>query len=164
MRFCVIFFSPVWLQLGAFLCYSSQAASSLQQVDKPLPYWYPLTPATPFTCSSFCSCEIFLPCFSISWLWVSALCLDGSADGEGEFANVDWDNLGFGIMPTDYMFTMRCSKDGCFEQGQLTRYGNIELSPSAGVLNYGQASSNLQVHLSSFQKLFKILGTYFVAA
>ncbi|KAG8654838.1 hypothetical protein MANES_05G184600v8 [Manihot esculenta] len=86
-------------QLGAFLCYSSQAASSLQQVDKPLPY---------------------------------------CADGEGEFANVDWDNLGFGIMPTDYMFTMRCSKDGCFEQGQLTRYGNIELSPSAGVLNYGQ--------------------------
>ncbi|XP_055960237.1 branched-chain-amino-acid aminotransferase 2, chloroplastic-like isoform X4 [Mercurialis annua] len=36
------------------------------------------------------------------------------------------------------MYSMKCSKDEQFEQGQLTRYGNIELSPSAGVLNYGQ--------------------------
>ncbi|KAL5844634.1 hypothetical protein ACOSQ4_010592 [Xanthoceras sorbifolium] len=57
---------------------------------------------------------------------------------DDEYANVDWDNLGFGIMPADYMYTMICSKDENFEQGQLTRYRNIELSPSAGVLNYGQ--------------------------
>ncbi|GMH17996.1 hypothetical protein Nepgr_019837 [Nepenthes gracilis] len=30
------------------------------------------------------------------------------------------------------------SKDETFVDGQLTRYGNIVLSPSAGVLNYGQ--------------------------
>uniref|UniRef100_A0A2P2JD68 Uncharacterized protein MANES_18G051400 n=1 Tax=Rhizophora mucronata TaxID=61149 RepID=A0A2P2JD68_RHIMU len=58
--------------------------------------------------------------------------------GEDEYANVDWDNLGFGIMPTDYMYVTKCSKDGNFERGQLGRYGKVELSPSAGVLNYGQ--------------------------
>ncbi|KAM4121537.1 hypothetical protein ACB094_01G013300 [Castanea mollissima] len=54
-------------------------------------------------------------------------------------AVLDWDNLGFGIMPTDYMYLMKCSKGEDFEQGQLNRYGNIELGPAAGVLNYGQA-------------------------
>lgn len=53
---------------------------------------------------------------------------------------MDWDNLGFGLVPTDYMYTMKCSEDK-FEKGQLSRYGKIELSPSAGVLNYAQASS-----------------------
>ncbi|KAI9201243.1 hypothetical protein LWI28_020643 [Acer negundo] len=57
---------------------------------------------------------------------------------DDEYADVDWDNLGFGINPADYMYTMKCSKDENFEQGQLSRYRNIELSPSAGVLNYGQ--------------------------
>lgn len=36
------------------------------------------------------------------------------------------------------MYIMRCSDEEGFQQGQLSRYGNIELSPSAGVLNYGQ--------------------------
>ncbi|EEF52219.1 branched-chain amino acid aminotransferase, putative [Ricinus communis] len=36
---------------------------------------------------------------------------------------------------------MKSSKEGQFEQGQLHRYGNIELSPSSGILNYGQAST-----------------------
>lgn len=52
---------------------------------------------------------------------------------------VDWDKLGFGFMPTDYMYiTKSCDVAGNFEQGQLNRYVNIQLSPSAGVLNYGQ--------------------------
>lgn len=55
-----------------------------------------------------------------------------------EYADVDWNNLGFGLMPSDYMYTMKCSDYENFEQGQLSRYGNIEMSPSAGVLNYGQ--------------------------
>ncbi|KAL0439462.1 UNVERIFIED_CONTAM: Branched-chain-amino-acid aminotransferase 2, chloroplastic [Sesamum latifolium] len=54
------------------------------------------------------------------------------------YAGVEWDNLGFGLVQTDYMYTMRCGRDEEFKQGQLSRYGNIELSPSAGVLNYGQ--------------------------
>ncbi|XVE55693.1 hypothetical protein DITRI_Ditri03aG0178900 [Diplodiscus trichospermus] len=63
-----------------------------------------------------------------------------SAYSDDEYADVDWDNLGFGLTPADYMYVMRCSKDEIFKEGRLTRYGNIELSPSAGVLNYGQAS------------------------
>ncbi|KDP41567.1 hypothetical protein JCGZ_15974 [Jatropha curcas] len=64
--------------------------------------------------------------------------LSPPCDGEDEYANMDWDNLGFGMTPTDYMYMVKCSKDGSFETGQLTSYGNLELSPSAGVLNYGQ--------------------------
>ncbi|GMH16484.1 hypothetical protein Nepgr_018325 [Nepenthes gracilis] len=43
---------------------------------------------------------------------------------------MDWDNLGFGLVPTDYVTnTVR---------GRLNHYGNIELSPCSAVLNYGQ--------------------------
>ncbi|XVF39740.1 hypothetical protein PTKIN_Ptkin01aG0057000 [Pterospermum kingtungense] len=62
-----------------------------------------------------------------------------SAYSDDEYADVDWDKLGFGLTPADYMYVMRCSKDQNFKRGRLSRYGNIELSPSAGVLNYGQA-------------------------
>ncbi|URE29791.1 branched-chain-amino-acid aminotransferase [Musa troglodytarum] len=55
-----------------------------------------------------------------------------------ETINLDWDNLGFGLVPTDYMYISKCSQDGIFTKGELLRYGPIELSPSSGVLNYGQ--------------------------
>ncbi|RVX23956.1 Branched-chain amino acid aminotransferase 2, chloroplastic [Vitis vinifera] len=55
-----------------------------------------------------------------------------------ELADMDWDNLGFGFMPTDYMYVMKCSRGGNFSKGELQRFGNIEMNPSAGVLNYGQ--------------------------
>ncbi|GFY86670.1 branched-chain aminotransferase 3 [Actinidia rufa] len=55
-----------------------------------------------------------------------------------ELADIDWDNLGFAITPTDYMYIMKCSEGQSFTKGELQRFGNIELSPSAGVLNYGQ--------------------------
>ncbi|XP_030528308.2 branched-chain amino acid aminotransferase 2, chloroplastic-like isoform X2 [Rhodamnia argentea] len=55
-----------------------------------------------------------------------------------ELADIDWENLGFGLLPTDYMYTMKCGRDGNFSKSELRRFGNIELSPSAGVLNYGQ--------------------------
>ncbi|KAF5749696.1 branched-chain-amino-acid aminotransferase 3 chloroplastic-like isoform X1 [Tripterygium wilfordii] len=58
--------------------------------------------------------------------------------GESELADIDWDNLGFGCIPTDYMYIMKCAQGGNFSKGELQRFGNIELSPSAGVLNYGQ--------------------------
>ncbi|CAA0843330.1 Branched-chain-amino-acid aminotransferase 2-chloroplastic [Striga hermonthica] len=57
---------------------------------------------------------------------------------DAEYARVDWDNLGFGLMQTDYMYMTKCERGEPFEKGRLSRYGNIELSPSAGVLNYGQ--------------------------
>lgn len=41
-------------------------------------------------------------------------------------------------MQTDHMYIMKSCNGESFQQGQLSRYGKIELSPSAGVLNYGQ--------------------------
>ncbi|GMH16485.1 hypothetical protein Nepgr_018326 [Nepenthes gracilis] len=55
-----------------------------------------------------------------------------------DLAPMDWDNLGFGLVPTDYMYVMNCSKDEHFVRGRLNHYGNIELSPCSAVLNYGQ--------------------------
>ncbi|KAL2499557.1 Branched-chain-amino-acid aminotransferase 5 [Abeliophyllum distichum] len=55
-----------------------------------------------------------------------------------ELADIDWDNLGFGFTSTDYMYIMKCSQGENFSKGELQRFGNIELSPSAGILNYGQ--------------------------
>ncbi|MED6152176.1 Branched-chain-amino-acid aminotransferase, mitochondrial [Stylosanthes scabra] len=55
-----------------------------------------------------------------------------------ELADIEWDNLGFGLQPTDYMYIMKCQQGGTFSKGELKRFGNIELNPSAGVLNYGQ--------------------------
>lgn len=55
-----------------------------------------------------------------------------------DLADIDWDNLGFGLMPTDYMYMMKCAQGELFSKGDLQPFGNIELSPSAGVLNYGQ--------------------------
>ncbi|PKA49686.1 Branched-chain-amino-acid aminotransferase 5, chloroplastic [Apostasia shenzhenica] len=68
---------------------------------------------------------------------------------DDEYANVNWDELGFRFMPTDYMYSMKCSLGDEFSQGKLNRYGNIELSPSAGVLNYGQGLfEGLKAHRS----------------
>ena len=36
------------------------------------------------------------------------------------------------------MYVMKCAQGGSFSDGELQRFGNIELNPSAGVLNYGQ--------------------------
>ncbi|XP_042512729.1 branched-chain-amino-acid aminotransferase 5, chloroplastic-like [Macadamia integrifolia] len=36
------------------------------------------------------------------------------------------------------MYVSKCPKGGKFSSGELQRFGNIELSPSSGVLNYGQ--------------------------
>ncbi|WCJ35613.1 Branched-chain-amino-acid aminotransferase [Euphorbia peplus] len=62
------------------------------------------------------------------------------ASSEDEYVDLDWDNLQFGLTRTDFMYTMKCNKDGHFEKGHLTRFANIELSPCAGVLNYGQGT------------------------
>lgn len=71
---------------------------------------------------------------------------------------MDWDKLGFSLVRTDYMFATRSCRDGNFEQGYLSRYGNIELNPAAGILNYGQAklqisSTVTQIHYINGIKL-----------
>lgn len=60
------------------------------------------------------------------------------SNGQSPLADIDWDNLGFGLVPTDYMYMMKCAQGEKFSDGKLQRFGNIELSPSAGILNYGQ--------------------------
>ncbi|XP_021814511.1 putative branched-chain-amino-acid aminotransferase 7 isoform X1 [Prunus avium] len=51
---------------------------------------------------------------------------------------MNWDELEFGVIPTDYMYIMKCSNGDNFSQGHLAPYGKIELSPFSGILNYGQ--------------------------
>ncbi|PWA41165.1 Aminotransferase, class IV [Artemisia annua] len=49
-----------------------------------------------------------------------------------------WNNLGFGLKRTDYMYTGKCIHNESFQHRRLRDCGNVELSPAAGVLNYGQ--------------------------
>ncbi|GJM91398.1 hypothetical protein PR202_ga07762 [Eleusine coracana subsp. coracana] len=55
-----------------------------------------------------------------------------------ESVDLDWENLGFGIVQTDYMYIAKCGPDGNFSEGEMVPFGPISLSPSSGVLNYGQ--------------------------
>uniref|UniRef100_K7L582 Branched-chain-amino-acid aminotransferase n=1 Tax=Glycine max TaxID=3847 RepID=K7L582_SOYBN len=54
------------------------------------------------------------------------------------YADINWDELGFSLVPTDYMYVMKCAKGDKFSQGSILPYGNLEINPSAGILNYGQ--------------------------
>ncbi|KAM0848484.1 hypothetical protein ACQ4PT_054354 [Festuca glaucescens] len=58
--------------------------------------------------------------------------------GTADLVDFNWDTLGFQLVPTDFMYIMSCSSDGVFTNGELVPYGPIQLSPAAGVLNYGQ--------------------------
>ncbi|XP_041011678.1 branched-chain-amino-acid aminotransferase 6-like isoform X3 [Juglans microcarpa x Juglans regia] len=60
-----------------------------------------------------------------------------TADAE-TYADFNWDELGFGIVPTDYMYVMKSSEGESFTKGNVTPFGNIEMNPYAGILNYGQ--------------------------
>ncbi|MBC8323004.1 MAG: branched-chain amino acid aminotransferase [Candidatus Marinimicrobia bacterium] len=51
---------------------------------------------------------------------------------------IDWDSLGFNLIETRSMYKATCKKDDSWSPGELIPFGNIELSPAAGVLNYGQ--------------------------
>ncbi|KAM5574129.1 hypothetical protein ABKV19_013566 [Rosa sericea] len=73
-----------------------------------------------------------------SGLTTTSESINHSDDGEKYANGVNWDELAFGITPTDSMYTMNCSDGNNFSQGHLIPYGNIELCPSAGILNYGQ--------------------------
>jgi len=51
---------------------------------------------------------------------------------------IDWDNLGFNVIETRSMYKASCRIGEEWKLGGLIPYGTIELSPAAGVLNYGQ--------------------------
>ncbi len=52
--------------------------------------------------------------------------------------NIDWDQLGFSVFPTRSMWKATCESGENWSGGELVPYGNIEMSPAAGVLHYGQ--------------------------
>lgn len=68
---------------------------------------------------------------------------------------MDWENLGFGLIETDFMYVAKCGTDGIFSKGEVLPFGPIALSPSAGVLNYGQVSRKTS-HPVSHLYLYRI--------
>ena len=54
-----------------------------------------------------------------------------------EKKNIDWSNLSFGYVQTDYRFVANY-KDGAWEEGGLTTDANITMNECAGVLQYAQ--------------------------
>ena len=51
--------------------------------------------------------------------------------------NLDWGNLGFAYMKTDYRF-VSMYRDGMWDDGELTTENTVTLNESAGVLQYAQ--------------------------
>ena len=54
-----------------------------------------------------------------------------------EKKELDWGNLGFAYMPTDYSYVCNY-KDGAWEEGGLTTDHSITLSECAGIFHYCQ--------------------------
>ncbi|MCR5216455.1 MAG: branched-chain amino acid aminotransferase [Lachnospiraceae bacterium] len=54
-----------------------------------------------------------------------------------EKKNIDWANLGFGYMPTDYRFVAHY-KNGAWDEGELTTESNVTINECAGVFQYAQ--------------------------
>lgn len=54
-----------------------------------------------------------------------------------EKKNIDWANLGFGYMETDYRFVSDY-KNGAWDEGALTQDSKVVISECAGVLQYAQ--------------------------
>lgn len=52
--------------------------------------------------------------------------------------NIDWNKLSFSLTPAKTMFIAKCPIGGEWSDGEYIPYGNISISPAAGVLNYGQ--------------------------
>jgi len=50
----------------------------------------------------------------------------------------DWDSLTFSFTATDTMYRNVIRAGEEWDEGELIPFGNIEISPAAGVLNYGQ--------------------------
>ncbi|PQL18943.1 branched chain amino acid aminotransferase [Veillonella denticariosi JCM 15641] len=51
--------------------------------------------------------------------------------------NIDWDNIGFGYMETDYRY-LSTYKDGKWDEGGLITDANVVLNECAGVFQYAQ--------------------------
>ena len=54
-----------------------------------------------------------------------------------EKKNIDWSNLGFGYVQTDYRY-VSYYKNGAWDEGALTQDPNVVINECAGVLQYAQ--------------------------
>ncbi|KAL1134324.1 hypothetical protein V6Z11_A12G097100 [Gossypium hirsutum] len=121
---------------------------------------YLLCPSSRSSISTTSSAATFLPLSSsLHTLLASASCrninetnspfksaavlCDSYSSEASELADIEWDYLGFRHLQTYYMYMMKCymmkcTQGGNFCKGELQKFENIELNPSAGVLNYGQ--------------------------
>lgn len=55
----------------------------------------------------------------------------------GKLANIDWGNLGFNYMKTDFRYASTW-KDGKWDQGELVTDNNLSISVASAALHYGQ--------------------------
>ncbi|KAH1049916.1 hypothetical protein AAZX31_08G061500 [Glycine max] len=69
-----------------------------------------------------------------------ALSHQPAANGEAEdsYNKMDWDKLGFQVIPTDFMYIMKSNEEGTFSNGDLVPFGTVQIEPHSTVLNYGQ--------------------------
>ncbi|XP_010461861.1 PREDICTED: branched-chain-amino-acid aminotransferase 6-like [Camelina sativa] len=61
-----------------------------------------------------------------------------TSKADEKYANVRWEELGFALTPTDYMYVAKCRQGESFSQGKILPYGDISISPCSPILNYGQ--------------------------
>ncbi|RDY03781.1 Branched-chain amino acid aminotransferase 1, mitochondrial, partial [Mucuna pruriens] len=59
-------------------------------------------------------------------------------DADDAYKKMDWDKLGYQVIPTDYMYVMKSKEDGIFSNGGLVPFGTVKIEPHSSVLNYGQ--------------------------
>ncbi|XP_019090885.1 PREDICTED: branched-chain-amino-acid aminotransferase 6-like [Camelina sativa] len=62
-----------------------------------------------------------------------------TSEADEKYANVKWEELGFALTPTDYMYVAKCRQGERFSQGKILPYGDISISPCSAILNYGQS-------------------------
>ncbi|KAJ4982229.1 hypothetical protein NE237_033066 [Protea cynaroides] len=77
--------------------------------------------------------------YSQSAFSLQSMCEPITYRGDDEIIDLKWDDLVCGLAPTDYMYMMKCSNNEEFSHGELNRFGNIEMSPGSGVLNFRKA-------------------------
>ncbi|KAK7363015.1 hypothetical protein VNO77_05143 [Canavalia gladiata] len=55
-----------------------------------------------------------------------------------KFKKMDWEKLGYEVIPTDYMYVMESDSNGAFPKGDLVPFGTVPINPHSAILNYGQ--------------------------
>ena len=64
--------------------------------------------------------------------------MNNKKNGIETMNNIDWDSLTFSLTPTKSMFISHWEEGSNWSEGDIVPFGNVSMSPAAGVLNYGQ--------------------------